>query len=137
MVIVTEASDLPLVASPAIQQLAAIRFQQLNSPNDLDSGPVEFIVVEAGDEITAIEEAAGFPILTSLFDELPFDHPDYTPPFEIIEEHHYDQCRFYELFIVTADSGAGTAIFVPDEEDVHADLLVMCKAWATPAVSTS
>jgi hypothetical protein len=135
MIIVTDLSDLPRITNPAIRELVALRLQQLHSADDLDSDSVEFFVVETVDAVAAIEQAAGFPILTSL-DDLSFEHPDFTPPFEIIEEHHYEQCRFYELYFVASDSGAGTAIFVPDEEGLDTDLLSMCRSFATPAVST-
>ncbi len=134
MIIVTDPLDLPRIANLAVRELVALRLRQLHSPDDLDGEAVALIVVEAGDSVLAIENAAEFPILTSL-DDLPFDHPDFTPPFEIIEEHHHEQYRFYELFIVASDSGAGTAIFVP-AEGVDADLLLMLTEWATPAVST-
>lgn len=135
MVIVTDLSDLSRITNPAIRQLVALRLQQLHSPDDLDSEPVELIVVEARDAVSAIGQAAGLSILTSL-DELPFDHPDYVPPTEFIERHTHDNAIVFELFILASDSGAGTAIFVPDEEDIDADLLAVARAWATPAVST-
>ncbi len=132
MITVSDPADLSRITNPAIRNLVALRLQQLNSPDCLDSEPVEFIVVAIGNSVAAIEEIVGFPILTSL-DELPFDHPNFTPIFEFIEAHHYEQYRFYELFIVASDSGAGTAIIVPDEAGVDANLLAMCRSWATPA----
>lgn len=92
--------------------------------------------MEAADATSAIEQAAGFPILTSLFDDLPFNHPDYTPPFEIMEEHHYEHYRIYEMVFIGNDDGAATALFIPDQEGIDASLLAMCRSWATPAVST-
>lgn len=136
MLILRDPSDLSRITNPAIRQLVALRLQQLHSANEFDSEPVELIVVEAGDSVLAIENAAGFPILTGLFDDLPFDHPDYVPPTEFIERHTHDNAIIFELFFVASDSGAGTALFVPDEEDGQADLLAMCRSWATPAVST-
>jgi hypothetical protein len=135
MIIVADPSDLPRITNLAIRELVALRLQQLHSPDELDGEPVGLVVVEAGDSVLALEKAAGFPILTSL-DDLPFDHPDFTPPFEILEEHHHEQYRLYELFIVASDSGAGTAIFVADEAEVDANLLAVCRSWATLAVNT-
>ena len=134
MVIVTELADLSRITNPAIRALLVLRLQQLDSPDDLDSAPVELIVVEAGDEVPAIEQAAGFPILTSLFDDLPFGIPDFYPCTEILEEHRNEHCCIYEMVFIGNDDGATTAIFVPDEEDVDADLLAMCRSFATPAV---
>ena len=109
MVIVTDTSDLPSITNLAIQDLVALRLQQLSlvaSP----APPCEFIVVEGGEAVSEIELAAGFPILTSLFDELPFEHPDFYPLFEIMEEHHYEQYRFYEMVVISDDDGAATVL---------------------------
>ncbi len=133
MVIVTDQSQLHRISHPGIHHLISIRLQQLGSDA---STSTELIVVEAGDATSAIEQAAGFPILTSLFDDLPFDHPDYTPPFEIMEEHHYEHFQIYEMVFIGNDDGAATALFIPDQESIDASLLVMCRSWATPAVST-
>lgn len=133
MIIVTDSSQLHRVTHPGIHHLVAIRLQQLGSDVSIST---ELIVVETGDATSAIEQKSGFPILTSLFDDLPFDHPDYTPPFEIMEEHRYEQYRFYEMVFIGNDDGAATAIFIPDQEGIDADLLALCRSWATPAVST-
>lgn len=133
MVIVTDRSQLHHISHPGIHHLVAIRLQQLRSDTDIST---ELIVVEKGDAASAIEQASGFPILTSLFDGLPYDHPDYTPPFEIMEEHNYEQYRIYEMVFIGNDDGAATALFVPDQEGIGTDLLAVCRSWATPAVST-
>ena len=78
MLILRNESEIHRITNPAIRQLMALRFLQLNATDDPDApdaGHVEFIVVEAGDPVPEIEQAAGFPILTSLFDDLPFEHP--------------------------------------------------------------
>lgn len=131
MVIVTCPSDLSRIANPSIHHLVDIRLQQLGSGSSTD-----LIVVEAGDTYSSIEQAAGFKILTSLFDDLPFEHPDYTPPFEIMEEHHYEHYQIYEMVFMGNDDGAATALFIPDQEGIDANLLAMCRSWATPAMST-
>jgi hypothetical protein len=136
MVIVTDPSDLPRITNPAIRELVALRLQQLHLPNDHDSAHVELIVVEAGDVVSEIEQAAGFPLLTGLIDELPFDHPDFYPCTEILEEHNHEHHRIYELVFIGNDDGAATAIFVEDKEGIDADLLAMCRSFATPAVGT-
>ncbi len=135
MVIVTCPSDLSRIANPGIRQLVTLRLQQLSPPAS-PATPFEFILVEGGEAVSEIEQAAGFPILTSLFDDLPFDHPDFYPPFEIMEEHHYEQYRFYEMVVISDDDGAATALLIPDQEGIDASLLAMCRSWATPAVST-
>lgn len=143
MVIVTNASELPRIAHPGIRHLVAIRLQQLKAPLPPDepaAASVEFIIVEPGDSATAVEQAAGFPILTSLFDDLPFDHPDFYPCHEILEEHSYEQYRIFEMVFIGNDDGAATAIFIPAEDGIDANLLAVCRSWATqasgPTVST-
>lgn len=139
MLIVTSVSDLPRIAHPGIRTLLSLRFTQLNTAEELDAPDASlttFLVVEGGEAVSEIEQAAGFPILTSLFDELPFDHPDFYPPFEIMEEHHNEPYRFYEMVFIGNDDGAATALLVPDQENVAGDLLAMCRSWATQSVST-
>jgi len=139
MVIVTDPSDLPRISNPAIRELVALRWRQLHSPDDLDAPdaePVEFIVVEAGDPAQEIEQAAGFPILTGLFDDLPYTDPDFQPCTEILEEHRNEHTCIYEMVFIGSDDGAATAIFIPDEEGIDADLLAMCQSFATPAVTS-
>lgn len=133
MVVIAEQSQLHSLSHLGIQHLVGIRLQQLGSDAITST---ELIVVEPGDAALAIEQAAGFPILTGLFDQLPFEHSDYTPPFEIMEEHQHEQYHFYEMVFISNDDGAATAIFIPDQEGIDRDLLAMCRSWAIPAVST-
>ncbi len=136
MLIINNASEIQRINNPTIQELVALRFRQLNSPDGPDCEPVEIVVVEAGDSVPAIEQATGIPILTGLFDDLPFGHPEYVPPTEFIERHLHDNAITFELFNVASDSGAGTALFIPDEEGINADLLAMCRSFSTPAMNT-
>ena len=48
------------------------------------------VVVEPGDTVEQLEQEIGLPILHGLFDDLPFGHPDFTPCFDILEEHSYE-----------------------------------------------
>lgn len=144
MLIIHNASEVPCITHPGIKKLISLRFQQLApsatpaAPNDSPDGC--FIVVEGGEAVFEIEQAAGFPILTSLFDDLPFDHPDFQPCSELLEEHRNDNTCIYEMVFISNDDGAFTAIFVPDQEGIDADLLAMCRSFAThalnPAMST-
>ena len=140
MIVMNIGADLSRIRHEGIRQLLSRRIQQLNSPDlsdELDTCPVTFIVVEAGDVVADIEQVAGFPILTGLFDDAPFEHPDFYPPFEIMEEHHHEHSRFYELVFIGNDDGAATALFVPDEEGIDPDLLALCRSFATPAESSA
>ena len=131
MIVITDQADLVRVTHPGIKKLIAIRLEQLG---DLAAGTSPtFIIVESGDSASTVQQSAGFPMLTSLFDDLPFDHPDFYPCHELLEEHHHEQCRFYEMVFIGNDDGAATAIFVPDETGIDTDMLALCRSWATPA----
>lgn len=133
MVVITDQSQLHHISHPDIRDLLVIRLQQLGSDAFTST---EFIIVEPGDATLAIERVAGFPILTSLFDDHSFGHPDFYPCYELLEEYHYEHYRIYEMVFIGNDNGATTAIFIPDQEGIDADLLALCRSWAIPAVST-
>ncbi len=140
MLIIHNASEIQRITHPGIRALVSLRFQQFGSDAapaapDLSSDGC-FIVVEGGEAVSEIEQAVGFPILTSLFDDLPFGHPDFQPCSEILEEHDYEQHRIYEMVFVGSDDGAFACLVIPDQEGIDSDLLAMCRSFATPAMST-
>ncbi len=137
MLILRNAADVALIVDPAMQALVDLRFRQLNSPDALDAPDAELIVVEGGDAVSEIEAAVGLPILHGLFDDLPFGHPDFSPYFDILEEHINGNTRIYEMVCIGNDDGAATAIFVADSEGIPSDLLALCRSFATPAVTSS
>ena len=139
MIVLTTPTDLHRISHPGIRQLVTLRFQQLaeiapTAPTVSVVTPCEFIVVEGGEAVSEIEQAAGYPILTGLFDDLPYTDSDFQPCSEILEEHHHEQYTFYEMVFIGNDDGAATAIFIPDEEGIAADLLAMCRKFSTPAI---
>lgn len=139
MLVLTTPTDLHRISHPGIRQLVAIRLQQLAEIAPTATTvpvvtPCEFIVVEGGEAVSEIEQAAGYPILTGLFDDLPYTDPDFQPCSEILEEHHHEQYTFYEMVFIGNDDGAATCVFIPDTEDIDADLLAMCRAFSTPAI---
>ncbi len=139
MLILRDHSAVDLIADPDLRALVALRFRQLNSPDDPDApdATVHFIVVEPGDTVEQLEQSVGLPILHGLFDDLPFGHPDFFPCSEILEEHRNESTCIYEMVFISDDDGAATAIFIPDTEGVDNNLLALCRSWATPAaVST-
>ena len=135
MVIVTYPSDLPHIANLAVRQLVAHRLRQL-APSATPATPCEFIAVEGGDAVSEVEATVGLPILHGLFDDLPFGHPDFAPCFDLLEEHINGNTRIYEMVFISNDDGAATAIFVADSEGIDANLLALCRSFATPAVTS-
>jgi hypothetical protein len=141
MLVITDASDLPRIANPTIQKLVALRLEQLGqlhqlSPEASNATTYEFIVVEAGDPVSEIEQAAGFPIVTSLFDDLPYTDSNFYPCHELLEKFTYGNTCIYEMVFIGSDDGGATCVLIPDIEGIDADLLALCRAWATEAVST-
>ena len=139
MIVITQFADVTQVSNPAIRSLLTRRFQQLaetapTATNVSMVTPCEFILVEGGDAVSEIEQAAGYPILTGLFDDLPYTDPDFQPCSEILEEHHHEQYTFYEMVFIGNDDGAFACVLIPDEEGIDADLLAMCRAFSTPAI---
>ena len=138
MLILRDHSAVDLIADPDLRALVALRYRQLHSPDDPDAPDAtgHFIVVEPGDTVEQLEQSVGLPILHGLFDDLPFGHPDFFPCSEILEEHRNESTCIYEMVFISNDDGAATAIFVADTEGIDADLLALCRSFATPAVTS-
>jgi hypothetical protein len=136
MIILRDPVQLTGVTNLAIRKLVALRFRQLNSPDALAAPDAEFIVVEGGDAASEIEATVGWPILHGLFDDLPYTDPDFQPCSEILEEHRNEHSCIYEMVFISSDDGTFACLLIPDEEGIDADLLAVCRSWATPAVST-
>jgi hypothetical protein len=145
MIVLRNPSEVAGNGNPFIRQLLALRFRQLNL-GDCPDASGSFIVVEAGDSIDQLEHEAGLPILHGLFDDLPYGHPDFSPCFEILEEHCNEQytdesCTdgndaVYEMVFISNDDGAFTCLFIADTEGIDANLLAMCQSFAIPAEVT-
>jgi len=139
MLNIRDASEVRRITHPGIRQLVSLRFQQL-APSATPAAPSispdgYFIVVEGGEAVSEIEQAAGFPIMTGLFDDLPFGHPDFYPCTEILEKFTHENSCIYEMVFVSDDDGTFTAIFVPDEEGIDEQLLAFARSFATPGVT--
>lgn len=134
MIILHDLSEAAHISNPRLQQLAALRINQLYSPGDPDTPDALgcLIVMDMGDTIGSLEDAAGYPILTSL-DDLPFGHPDFYPCSEILEKHTHENACIYEMVFIGSDDGAFTCLLIPDQEGIDANLLAMCRSFATPA----
>ena len=132
MVFVSDQSQLHRINHPGIHHLVAIRLEQLGSDAPTST---ELIVVEPKDAAFDIEQAAGITILTSLLNDLPFDHGDFYPNHEYLEKYLYENTCFYEMVFGCGEDGA-VAIFIPDQEGIDVCLLALCRSWAAPALST-
>lgn len=120
------------IEDPALRSLIAQRFRELaeDEPYDPDVYGY-FVVAEPGDSAATLEKETGCPILGSLFTEARFGDPEFSPCFEFLEEHERPAC--YEMVFILSDSGFGIDLFIPKQPGIDAQLLAMCKTYATPA----
>lgn len=117
------------VSDPAIAALLALRFDQLSSdePYDPDIHGF-FIVVEPGDTVSALEAISGCWITRGLFSDARYGEPDFSPCFEVLEEHPF--C--WEMVFVLNDGGYGVLFAIP-KSGIDDELLRFCREYAVPA----
>jgi hypothetical protein len=123
MLIITDAAalaralDSPL--DPVIRTLLVRRWEQLRADTggDYELGElVQFVVVEADDEIAAIEADIGFPLFTE-------------PAFEWVQDHD----GWLEGIVILSDDGFGIALFVPDRDGIDPKMLSVMRDQAMRA----
>ena len=142
MIVLRDPQATSQITDPYIRDLVALRFSQIlaGEPYDYDRHGYK-VVVEPGDTVEQLEQEIGLPILHGLFDDIPFGDDDFTPCFDVLEEHIYengnnnDQHRIFEILIISNDDGFATTVFVPATEGTDSRLLAMCRSFATPAVT--
>ena len=121
MLILKSSSSFDSITDPDILKLVKLRHSQLGDEM-FDS----VIIVEAGDNLSDIEEEIGFSILTNLFDDSRYPDPDFMPSCEALEDHG----SFYEILFIFGDGDDGTVeIFIP-KHGVDPLLLAMCSQFA-------
>ena len=136
MIVLRDPQTVGEVTDPYIRELVTLRFAQVMAGEPYDDDRHGYmVVVEAGDTVEQLEQEISLPILHGLFDDLPFGNPDFTPCFEILEEHRNGNTCIYEMVFISNDDGAFAALFIADTEGIDVDLLAMCRSFATPAVS--
>jgi hypothetical protein len=131
--------DASSISDPGIRALAELRFAQIGHDEPFDANLHGYmIVVESGDTVQELEHETSCCILHDLFEDNRYGHPDFTPSFEILEEHYETAgIVFYEMLFVTNDDGFGITLFIPEAEGIDRDLLAMCKEYAAPAMTPS
>lgn len=131
MIVLRDPATTSQIADPYIHDLVFLRFTQIlaGEPYDYDRHGY-MVVVESGDTVEQLEREIGLPVLRGLFAD------DFTPCFEILEEHNYEQHRIYEMVFISNDDGFATTVIVPSCEGIPGDLLAMCRSFATPAMTS-
>lgn len=126
MQIVKELFDASSVTDHDVRKLLQQRFAEI-SPNGTDaSNDTRFYVVESNDEIEALEDATGCPIVTSWFTTAIYPDENFAPCFEYIEEH---RCCFEMVFVLNDDSST-VVILVPKNKSIDATLLKLCAEYS-------
>ena len=126
MLIIQNASQLPLIIDPDILKLVTLRLAQLGS-----TLPTPMIIMQTGDSLSDIEKEIGFPILTNLFDDISYPDPDFVPSCEALEDH--GGC--YEMLFILGDGDEAVEIFIP-KTGIDPLLLSMCADFAVMVHST-
>jgi hypothetical protein len=124
MLIITDPAD---VQDPALQRFLTLRFQQLASDGYNVIDIARFHVVQSGENIDAIEDQLGFPVMINMVDGMHYGHIDFEPSWEYIADHG----TFYECVYVLDDSGFGHVLLVEDCDGVDADLRALCGEYCS------
>ena len=119
-------SDLQALEDPELLNLIRRRTADTAEYVDHFSELVFFVIVEPGDDIAAVDDALGFPLMVNRFDGIPFGKPGFTPSWDVFEEH----AGFYELVYVLSDDGQGVTVFVAKADGVSPELLSMCRQFS-------
>jgi hypothetical protein len=120
------------IADPEIRALVEQRFAEICAGELYDYDLHGYmIVVQPSDTVEALEEESSCPILHNRFDNARYGDPDFSPSFDILEDH--DGC--FEMLFITNDDGFGITLFIPKAEGIAADLLAMCKEFSSPAMT--
>ncbi|MBX9917947.1 MAG: hypothetical protein K2Y07_12045 [Nitrosomonas sp.] len=132
MIILHDPSLIHRITDPSIQALASHRFSQILSgePYDYDHHGY-MIVVEPGDSIESLESETCCSILHNGFDDTNFGDSDFTPCFEVLEDH--GNC--YEMLFILNDEGFAIDIFIPKHPGIDPQLLALCTEYAVPAAA--
>jgi hypothetical protein len=129
MHVIADRAAAEALADPALRTLITQRLDALEADGDDVSALAVFIAIEPGDDLAAIEQQLGLPLLANRWTGLRFGEPGFTPSFEVAEDHG----AWYELVYVLSDDGHGAEVFIPKAPGVDPQLLAMCAAYALPA----
>ncbi len=130
MLILRDPAAAVRVPDAEVRVLVEQRFAMLSADEPYDPDVLGyFIVLEDCDGLGDLDAQLGFSILSNRFDGTHFGEANYTPSFEILEEH----ASCYEIVFVISDDGYGVEIFIPKACQIDRDLLSMCQRYAVPA----
>lgn len=123
-----EPADVARLPNGDLRALVEQRIDEMSEVEPWEEGDSVFIVVEAGDTVETLEAETGFPILRSLYSDIPFGDPGFSPCFEFAADHG----TFYELVYVPGGE-SGITLLIEKRDGVDPDLLAFCALYATDA----
>lgn len=130
MLVLRDPSEAIAINDPDLRELIEERFEDICDGEDFDPDlHGQFIVIEPGDSIEAVEKESGCPILSAYTGNACYGDPGFKPVFECLEEHD----TFYEMVFVPGGGDFGVVIFIPKAEGIDLDLLAMCAEYAVAA----
>lgn len=111
---------------PELREILSAYVKRLNVYEGYDLCElVNFIVFGWGDTVADLDAALGFPVMTNRSDGSRYREPDFTPSWEVIEEH----INWFEVVYVLSDDGFGVVVFVAKNSD--AELLQMLQFYSS------
>jgi len=130
MIVIRDPMQVGSIPDPGIRSLGSQGLVDMCDGEAFDTDIHGYmIVVESADSVSMLEQEAGFPIMGNLFDDARFGDADFSPCFEVLEEH----AECYEMVFIPTDGDFSIGIFIPKQAGVDAGLLAMCTQYAVPA----
>jgi hypothetical protein len=130
MLIINDQSSLERALSlpiePRVKGLITERVRQLTADGFDFAEIANFIIVQPGDSLAAVEKALGFSPLQNPVDGCVWPDPDFTPGWEWIEDHG----DLYETVFIFDDSGFGRVLLIEASEGQDSRLLQLCTQYA-------
>ena len=130
MLTLRDPASVDQVHDPSIRAFLSQRFRDLSveEPYDPDVNG-HFVLIEPGEDMATIEAETGCWLVNSPFSGARFGDHDYSPCFELLEEH--PAC--FELVFVFNDGDYGIVLVIPKADGINSELLHFCIEFATPA----
>lgn len=127
MQVIRDPADAATITDPELCELIEKTIRDLSEDYPYDPDELGyFLIVQPGDSLDALSAQIGFPIMANRWTGIRFGQPDFTPSFELVDEH----AGYYEMVFIISDSGYGIEVFIPKTEGVEPELLAMCKRYA-------
>jgi hypothetical protein len=128
MLIIKSLESVASIPDTAIRQMVQQRIDAIASDEPYDSDlHGYFVVLTEGDTLATINQPVGFDILCNRWSGHRFDHADYRPAFEVLEE--YPTC--FDFLFTIEDGGYGIELIIKKSIAIP-ELLAMCKRYAVP-----